>query len=99
MNKELFWKLMDESREADARASIAILSQRRRNSAKKHSGFWRDLAVRKRRTEVDSLMGTVIELAERTGISTPAPPGRSPDRKSTRLNSSHPVLSRMPSSA
>jgi 2-dehydropantoate 2-reductase len=63
---------MERSPESAARASIAILSQRRRHSAKKHSGFWRDLAVRKRRTEVDPLMGTVIALGERAGVDTPA---------------------------
>jgi len=63
---------MANSPESAARASLAILSQRRRNSAKKHSGFWRDLAVRKRRTEVDPLMGTVIALGEQAGVDTPA---------------------------
>lgn len=54
-----------------ARACIAVLSQRRRNSVKKHSGFWRDLAVRKRRTEVDPLLGTVAALGRRSGVATP----------------------------
>jgi 2-dehydropantoate 2-reductase len=63
---------MEGSPESAARASIAILSQRRRNSAKKHSGFWRDLAVRKRRTEIDPLMGKLVELARQSGVQTPA---------------------------
>jgi len=61
-----------DSPESAARASIAVLSQRRRNSAKKHSGFWRDLAVRKRRTEIDELMGKVSELGRQAGVPTPA---------------------------
>lgn len=60
------------SPESAARACIAVLSQRRRNSAKKHSGFWRDLSVRKRRTEIDQLMGAVTALGDETGVPTPA---------------------------
>jgi 2-dehydropantoate 2-reductase len=63
---------MAGSPESAARACIAILAQRRRNSAKKHSGFWRDLAVRKRRTEIDPLIGTVAELGRQAGVDTPA---------------------------
>lgn len=60
------------SPESAARASIAVLSQRRRGSSKKHSGFWRDLAVRKRRTEIDPLLGQVAQLARQAGVRTPA---------------------------
>ena len=63
---------MEGAPESAARASIAILSQRRRNSVKKHSGFWRDLAVRKRKTEVDPLLGQVVEAARDCGVATPA---------------------------
>jgi 2-dehydropantoate 2-reductase len=63
---------MAGSPESAARASIAILSQRRRGAAKQHSGFWRDLAVRKRKTEIDPLMGKVAQLARRSGVRTPA---------------------------
>ena len=31
-----------------------------RRSAKTHSGIWRDLAVRKRRTEVDAQLGQIV---------------------------------------
>ncbi|HUN70543.1 MAG TPA: 2-dehydropantoate 2-reductase N-terminal domain-containing protein [Burkholderiales bacterium] len=58
--------------EAAARACMAVLAQRRRHSAKKHSGFWRDLAVRKRRTEVDELLGKVAEFGRAAGVATPA---------------------------
>jgi 2-dehydropantoate 2-reductase len=63
---------MAGSPESAARASIAILSQRRRGAAKQHSGFWRDLAVRKRKTEIDPLMGKVQELAREAKVRTPA---------------------------
>ena len=42
-----------------------------RKSAKSHSGIWRDLAVRKRRTEVDAQLGPVVETGRRHGIPTP----------------------------
>jgi 2-dehydropantoate 2-reductase len=42
-----------------------------RKSAKTHSGIWRDLAVRKRRTEVDAQLGAVVETGDVLGI--PAP--------------------------
>ena len=42
-----------------------------RKSAKTHSGIWRDLAIRKRRTEVDAQLGPVAEIAAAHGIATP----------------------------
>ena len=42
-----------------------------RKSAKSHSGIWRDLAVRKRRTEVDALLGPVVRFGEQLGVPTP----------------------------
>ena len=57
--------------EAAARACIAVLAQRRKGAAKQHSGFWRDLAVRKRRTEVDELLGKVVAFGRKLGVRTP----------------------------
>ena len=57
--------------EAAARACMAVLAQRRKGAAKQHSGFWRDLAVRKRRTEVDELVGKVVEQGRAAGVKTP----------------------------
>lgn len=42
-----------------------------RRSAKTHSGIWRDLAVRRRRTEVDAQLGIVVTLGREAGVSTP----------------------------
>jgi len=42
-----------------------------RRSAKTHSGIWRDLAVRKRRTEVDAQLGWVMHFGREHGLSTP----------------------------
>jgi 2-dehydropantoate 2-reductase len=42
-----------------------------RRSAKTHSGIWRDLAVRRRRTEVDAQLGIVVALGREAGVPTP----------------------------
>lgn len=54
-----------------ARQSIAAIAAFNRQSAKTHSGVWRDLAVRKRRTEVDAQIGVIVELSAEVGIDTP----------------------------
>jgi 2-dehydropantoate 2-reductase len=40
-------------------------------SAADDSGIWRDLAVRKRRTEVDAQLGIVVTLGNEAGVATP----------------------------
>lgn len=60
----------------DAGASVALRSldemvAHNRKSAKTHSGIWRDLAVRKRRTEVDAQLGPIVGFGERSGVPTP----------------------------
>lgn len=42
-----------------------------RLSTKTHSGIWRDLAVRKRRTEVDPQLGPLLAHGLETGVPTP----------------------------
>lgn len=42
-----------------------------RKTAKTHSGIWRDLAVRKRKTEVDAQIGIMVGLAEAHGLRVP----------------------------
>ena len=54
-----------------AERSLADLVAHNRRSAKTHSGIWRDLAVRKRRTEVDAQLGIVVTLARHAGVATP----------------------------
>ena len=58
--------------EAATRQSVADLARFNRGSAKTHSGIWRDLAVRKRKTEVDQQIGIITELAADVGVETPA---------------------------
>lgn len=60
-----------ESESERAHASLAALAEFNSKTAKTHSGMYRDLAVRKRRTEIDSQIGAVIEIAASYGISTP----------------------------
>ncbi len=42
-----------------------------RLSTKTHSGIWRDLAVRKRRTEVDPQLGPILAHGSQVGVPTP----------------------------
>src|SRR5438067_8817655 len=42
-----------------------------RKSAKTHSGIWRDIAVRKRRTEADAQLGPIVTLGHEAGVPTP----------------------------
>ncbi|MBY4891203.1 2-dehydropantoate 2-reductase [Rhodobacteraceae bacterium N5(2021)] len=62
---------MPRATEAEARRSIADLAAFNATTAKSHSGIYRDLAVRKRRTEVDAQVGAVVEIAARHGIAVP----------------------------
>lgn len=54
-----------------AERSLDALVVHNRKSAKTHSGIWRDLAVRKRRTEVDAQLGIVVTLGSQAGVATP----------------------------
>jgi 2-dehydropantoate 2-reductase len=58
--------------DAGARASIAALAEFNSHTAKTHSGIHRDLAVRKRKTEVDPQIGVIVALGREAGIATPA---------------------------
>jgi 2-dehydropantoate 2-reductase len=58
-----------KTRDWDAiNASLDRLVARRRADRKTHSGIWRDLAVRKRRTEVDHQIGAVAEIGRGHGL-------------------------------
>ena len=51
--------------------SLERLIAVRRTDEKTHSGVWRDMAVRKRRTEVDAHFGPIVEDAQRLGLEVP----------------------------
>jgi 2-dehydropantoate 2-reductase len=54
-----------------AERSLDALVAHNRRSAKSHSGIWRDLAVRKRPTEVDAQLGIIVTLGAESGVPTP----------------------------
>ena len=56
---------------AQAMRSIDDLVAFNRRSAKTHSGIWRDLAVRKRRTEGDAQLGQIVRVATERGVGAP----------------------------
>jgi len=57
--------------EAQAQASVDAMVAFNATSAKTHSGVWRDLAVRKRRTEVDSQIAPISAIGAKHGIACP----------------------------
>ncbi|KRE09311.1 2-dehydropantoate 2-reductase [Bosea sp. Root381] len=52
--------------------TIAWLADYTAKTAKTHSGIWRDLAVRKRKTEVDPQIGIIAAIGREVGVATPA---------------------------
>jgi 2-dehydropantoate 2-reductase len=62
---------LDTAPAGAAERSLDALVAHNRRSAKSHSGIWRDLAVRKRPTEVDGQLGIVVSLAADGGVATP----------------------------
>jgi 2-dehydropantoate 2-reductase len=57
--------------EAASRRSVADMAEHNRHTAKTHSGIWRDLAVRKRKTEIDAQIAPISGLGAAVGIATP----------------------------
>jgi 2-dehydropantoate 2-reductase len=55
----------------DGVKSLLALAEHNRPHTKTHSGVWRDLAVNKRKTEVDMIMGAVLPIAREYGIAIP----------------------------
>jgi 2-dehydropantoate 2-reductase len=57
--------------EDEARAVLNRFADQTRNQIKVRSGPWRDLAVRKRPTEIDHMVGWVIAQGQRLGVPMP----------------------------
>ncbi|WP_289041175.1 2-dehydropantoate 2-reductase [uncultured Aliiroseovarius sp.] len=53
-------------------ASIDAMVAHNRQTAKTHSGIYRDLAIRKRKTEVDAQIGALIAIGQAHDVATPA---------------------------
>ncbi|MEO6300414.1 MAG: 2-dehydropantoate 2-reductase [Paracoccaceae bacterium] len=49
-------------------ASFADMVAHNRKSAKSHSGIWRDLAIRKRQTEVVAQLGPIVAAGQAAGV-------------------------------
>jgi 2-dehydropantoate 2-reductase len=62
---------LDSALPGAAERSLDHLVAHNRKSAKTHSGIWRDLAVRKRATEVDAQLGIVVTLGQEANVPTP----------------------------
>ena len=62
---------MPDATQESAKQSIADLAIFNSKTAKTHTGIYRDLAVRKRKTEVDPQIGTIATIAASHGINTP----------------------------
>jgi 2-dehydropantoate 2-reductase len=56
---------------AVAERSLDEMVAHNRKSAKTHSGIWRDIAIRKRRTETDAQLGPIVSLGAEAGVATP----------------------------
>jgi 2-dehydropantoate 2-reductase len=57
--------------EAESAASVAAMVAFNRPNAKTHSGVWRDLAIRRRRTEVDVQLLPIALIGQRHGLPCP----------------------------
>ena len=60
-----------EASESDAKCSVEAMVAFNRPNAKTHSGVWRDLAVRKRRTEIDVQILPMVQIGEAHGLQSP----------------------------
>jgi 2-dehydropantoate 2-reductase len=58
--------------DAAAAASFAAMVAHNAKSAKTHSGIWRDLAIRKRPTEVEAQLGPIVHFARQANRDAPA---------------------------
>lgn len=56
---------------AQGQTSIDKLAHFTANTAKTHTGIYRDIAVRKRRTEVDQQIGAIVSIAKHHNIEVP----------------------------
>lgn len=59
----------DQPRLADA--ELMRLADSMRGTLKQHMGIWRDLAIKKRQTEVNTQVGVLCERGEAVGVPTP----------------------------
>jgi 2-dehydropantoate 2-reductase len=56
---------------AETTRSFDEMVAHNRRSVKTHSGIWRDLAIRKRKTEVDAQLGPAVDIGRQHGLDLP----------------------------
>lgn len=54
-----------------ANAALRAMADAQRDAIKQHMGIWRDLAVKKRKTEIDMQSAVLVDYGERSGVPTP----------------------------
>jgi 2-dehydropantoate 2-reductase len=64
-------EVLQHGTDAEINASIDGIVAVRKGDEKTHSGIWRDLAVRKRKTEVDAHFEPILSLSIRHGLKCP----------------------------
>ncbi|MFW6075032.1 MAG: ketopantoate reductase family protein, partial [Chloroflexota bacterium] len=57
--------------EERADAALMAMAAPMRGGVKQHMGIWRDLKVKRRKTEVDVQIAALVDYGERNGIPTP----------------------------
>jgi len=62
---------MPDAADSSALKCLADLADFNSQTAKTHTGIYRDLAVRRRKTEVDQQLGAIVDVAAGHGINTP----------------------------
>ena len=60
-----------EGWEAHADETLTALADAWRHSIKRHMGIWRDLKVKRRKTEVDMQVGQIVAMGQKHGVPTP----------------------------
>ena len=64
-------RFMQDADQAAADSVFERIYEHRQGSAKKHSGMWRDIAVRKRKTEVETLLLPALATGKKISADMP----------------------------
>ena len=68
---ELFWKALEGDNKESLVKAMNVIANHYKSQTKGKTGIWRDLAVKKRKTEVDVLIGGVVRKGEAMGLQCP----------------------------
>jgi 2-dehydropantoate 2-reductase len=67
---ELFWKALGGDQES-LRKAMNVIANHYKTQTKGKTGIWRDLAVKRRKTEVEVLIGGIVRKGEAIGLQCP----------------------------